>query len=64
MRQETERLRRCENKINCVALLFREKRIFPLALVNFITAYGGGFQRETGKKPRIYSMDDLIETVN
>lgn len=42
----------------------RERRIFPLALVNYITHSGGGFSREPGAKIKNFTMDELIENVS
>lgn len=40
-----------------------ERKIFPLALVNYITLSGGGFARESGAKLRNLTMDELIKAV-
>lgn len=44
--------------VNC-----RERNIFPIALINYITLGGGGFAREQGEKIRNYTMDELAEIV-
>lgn len=44
--------------------LNRDRKIFPLALVNYITLCGGGFKREIGEKPKISSMDELTSMVS
>lgn len=49
--------------INKLFLIYRERKIFPLALVNYITLSGGGFVRETGAKLRNFTMNELIEAV-
>lgn len=49
--------------INKLSLIYRERKIFPLALVNYITMSGGGFARETGAKIRNFTINELIETV-
>lgn len=42
---------------------YRERKIFPLALINYITLSGGGFTRENGVKLKNYTMDELIHAV-
>lgn len=42
----------------------RERKIFPLALINYITHSGGGFAREPGAKIRNLTMTELVESVN
>ncbi|XP_066585242.1 nondiscriminating glutamyl-tRNA synthetase EARS2, mitochondrial [Prorops nasuta] len=39
---------------------FRKTGIFPLALINYITHAGGGFQRNQGSQ-QLYSYEDLIK---
>ncbi|XP_047107739.1 probable glutamate--tRNA ligase, mitochondrial [Schistocerca piceifrons] len=40
---------------------FQKANVFPLALINYITSAGGGFERNMDKvKPQIYLMQDLI----
>lgn len=40
---------------------FQKANIFPLALINYITSAGGGFERNMDKvKPQIHSLQDLI----
>lgn len=41
----------------------RDRKIFPLALINYITLSGGGFVRETGVKLKNLTMKELIESV-
>lgn len=41
----------------------RDRKIFPLALINYITLSGGGFVRETGSKIKNLTMKELIESV-
>ncbi|KAL4707165.1 hypothetical protein ACJJTC_018900 [Scirpophaga incertulas] len=40
---------------------YRNKGIFPLALVNYITLSGGGFEHVPGAGVRLKSMDELAE---
>lgn len=44
---------------------YRDKGIFPLALINFISHSGGGFAKDSERhlKPMCYSMQELIEQV-
>lgn len=44
---------------------YRDKGIFPLALINFITHSGGGFTKDAERhlKPMCYSMEELIDQV-
>lgn len=44
---------------------YRDKGIFPLALINFITNSGGGFTKDSERhlKPTCYSMKQLIDQV-
>lgn len=44
---------------------YREKGIFPLALLNFITHSGGGFAKDSEKhlKPVCYNLDELTQQV-
>lgn len=42
---------------------YREQKILPLALINFITSSGGGFHRDADNQFTIFSMDELIEKV-
>lgn len=49
------------NKFVC--LCHRERKIFPLALINYITLSGGGFERESGTKLKNLTMKELIESV-
>lgn len=44
---------------------YRDKGIFPLALINFITQSGGGFTKDLERylKPTCYSMQELIDQV-
>lgn len=41
---------------------FRKIGIFPEVLLSFVTAFGGGFVREKGKRD-VYHMQDLINQV-
>lgn len=41
---------------------YRKGGIFPIALINYITHAGGGFEREQGT-PECYSYADLIKQV-
>lgn len=43
---------------------YRNKGVFPLALVNFITLAGGGFDHEPGAGVRVNTMDELAEEVH
>ncbi|XP_046427918.1 probable glutamate--tRNA ligase, mitochondrial isoform X1 [Neodiprion virginianus] len=40
---------------------YRQSGIFPLALLNFITHAGGGFNRAHGREQRCYSYGELIK---
>lgn len=44
---------------------YKENGIFPLALINFITNSGGGFQKDLERrvKPKIYTIPELAEQV-
>lgn len=41
---------------------YRKDGIFPLALVNYITVAGGGFDRDPGRS-QCYTYKDLIQQV-
>lgn len=40
---------------------YQKSGIFPLALVNYITSTGGGFEKDSGRglKPKIYTIEEL-----
>ncbi|XP_022115464.2 probable glutamate--tRNA ligase, mitochondrial isoform X2 [Pieris rapae] len=40
---------------------YRDKGVYPLALVNFITLSGGGFQHVPGEGVRLKTMDELAQ---
>ena len=41
---------------------YRQNEIFPIALINYITQAGGGFEREQGPQ-ECYTYEDLIKQV-
>lgn len=41
---------------------YRQNGIFPVALINYITTTGGGFEREQGTQ-ECYNYEDLIKQV-
>lgn len=43
---------------------YRVTGVQPRALINYIRLAGGGFEKEAVAKPKIASMDDLIENVS
>jgi glutamyl-tRNA synthetase len=44
---------------------YREEGIFPQALLNYVVDAGGGFTKDIGRtKPRIHSMQELIQQVS
>lgn len=43
---------------------YRKTGVQPRALINYIRLAGGGFEKEIIAKPKIASMDDLIENVS
>lgn len=40
---------------------YRDKGIFPQALLNYITSSGGGFHREAGDSIKCYDMNELVQ---
>lgn len=46
-----------------ILLSFRDRKIFPLALINYITLSGGGFVREPCAKVKNLAMEELIQAV-
>lgn len=44
---------------------YRDRGVFPLALINFITHSGGGFSKDSERflQPKCYSLEELIDQV-